>query len=143
MVPALGISAPMRDSKTNPPTAEQAHQRQAGVRDHLLWHRFLILVFHTDRELLSLIVYKAYDHGKPVIAARSGGLTETVIESVTGFLHEPGSTEQLADAVERLAALGSQGRAEMGQRGREWLVQNASPKEWRERFVGIVREAVR
>jgi hypothetical protein len=30
----------------------------------------------------------------------------------------------------------------MGQRGREWLAQNASPTEWRERFVSIVREAV-
>jgi hypothetical protein len=30
----------------------------------------------------------------------------------------------------------------MGQRGREWLLKNASPDDWRERFVAIVREAV-
>jgi glycosyltransferase involved in cell wall biosynthesis len=94
-------------------------------------------------EPLGLIVHEAYDSARPVLAARSGGLTETVTEGVSGFLHEPGSTEQLADDVERLEALGPKGRAEMGQRGREWLLQNAAPEEWRERFVGIVREAVR
>jgi glycosyltransferase involved in cell wall biosynthesis len=94
-------------------------------------------------EPLGLIVHEAYDCARPVLAARSGGLTETVIEGVTGYLHNPDDAVQLADDVERLEALGSKGRAEMGQRGREWLVQNASPKEWRERFVAIVREAVR
>lgn len=94
-------------------------------------------------EPLGLIIHEAYDAARPVLAARSGGLTETVIEGGTGFLHNPGDAEQLARDVERLEALGAQGRTEMGQRGREWLLQNASPEEWRERFVGIVREAVR
>ena len=93
-------------------------------------------------EPLGLIVYEAYDSARPVLAARSGGLTETVIEGVTGHLHNPNDAEQLADDVERLEALGPQGRAEMGQRGREWLIQNASPEKWRKRFVSIVREAV-
>jgi glycosyltransferase involved in cell wall biosynthesis len=93
-------------------------------------------------EPLGLIVHEAYDSARPVLAARSGGLTETVVEGVTGYLHNPDDAEQLADDVERLEALGPKGRAEMGQRGREWLVRNASPKEWRERFVAVVREAV-
>jgi glycosyltransferase involved in cell wall biosynthesis len=93
-------------------------------------------------EPLGLIVHEAYDSARPVLAARSGGLTETVIEGVTGFLHNPDDAEQLADDVEKLEALGPKGRAEMGQRGREWLLENASPEEWRERFVNIVREAV-
>lgn len=93
-------------------------------------------------EPLGLVVHEAFDSARPVLAARSGGLTETVIEGITGYLHQPGDAKQLADDVERLEALGPQGRAEMGQRGREWLIQNASPNEWRERFVQIVREAV-
>jgi glycosyltransferase involved in cell wall biosynthesis len=93
-------------------------------------------------EPLGLIVHEAYDSARPVLAARSGGLTETVIDGVTGYLHHPDDAEQLADDVERLEALGPQGRGEMGQRGREWLVRNASPEEWREKFVAIVREAV-
>jgi len=93
-------------------------------------------------EPLGLIVHEAYDSARPVLAARSGGLTETVIDGVTGHLHQPGNAQQLADDVERLETLGPQGRADMGQRGREWLLKNASPDEWRERFVAIVREAV-
>ena len=93
-------------------------------------------------EPLGLIVHEAYDSARPVLAARSGGLTETVVEGVTGFLHEPGDAVQLADDVERMEALGAKGRAEMGYRGRQWLIDNASPEEWRERFVGILREVV-
>lgn len=93
-------------------------------------------------EPLGLIVHEAYDAARPVLAARSGGLTETVMEGTTGFLHEPGNTEQLANDVEKLEALGPAGRAEIGLKGRQWLLENASPDEWRERFVSIVSEAV-
>ena len=93
-------------------------------------------------EPLGLIVHEAYDSARPVLAARSGGLTETVINGKTGYLHEPGNAEQLADDVERLEAQGVSGRSEMGIAGREWLLKNASPAEWRERFVAIIREAV-
>lgn len=90
-------------------------------------------------EPLGLIVHEAYDAARPVLAARSGGLTETVTPGVTGFLHEPGNPQRLADDVERLEALGRDGRAEMGRAGRQWLLDHASPEEWRERFVAIVK----
>jgi glycosyltransferase involved in cell wall biosynthesis len=90
-------------------------------------------------EPLGLIVYEAYDAAKPVLAAASGGLTETVVEGVTGFLHEPGSAEQLADDVERLEMAGDGRRNEMGRAGRKWLLANASPNQWRDDFVSIIR----
>jgi glycosyltransferase involved in cell wall biosynthesis len=64
-------------------------------------------------EPLGLIVYEAYDFARPVLAAASGGLTETVKEGVTGFLHEPGNAEGLADDVERMEKLGTKGRLEI------------------------------
>lgn len=94
-------------------------------------------------EPLGLIVHEAYDAARPVLAARSGGLTETVVENITGHLHDPGDAEQLANDVERLENRGEMGRAEMGAQGRKWLIENASPEEWRERFVSILRGAVR
>ena len=63
-------------------------------------------------------------------------------EGVTGFLHTPGEAEQLANDVEKLEALGKDGRAEIGANGRQWLIANASPAEWQERFVAIVQDAV-
>lgn len=90
-------------------------------------------------EPLGLIVYEAYDAAKPVLAASSGGLTETVLPGVTGYLHEPGSAERLADDVERLESSGPKHRAVMGRAGRDWLLENASPDQWREDFMAIVK----
>lgn len=92
-------------------------------------------------EPLGLIVHEAYDSARPVLAARSGGLTETVMEGKTGFLHEPGNAEQLANDVERLETLGCAGRAELGHQGHQWLIDHASPDDWRQRLVSILREA--
>jgi glycosyltransferase involved in cell wall biosynthesis len=35
-----------------------------------------------------LVVYEAYEHAKPVLAARSGGLTETVVEGRRWLLRQ-------------------------------------------------------
>jgi glycosyltransferase involved in cell wall biosynthesis len=112
------------------------------VKDDLLMSCRALIAPSVWWEPLGLIVHEAYDSARPVLAARSGGLTETVINGKTGYLHEPGNAEQLADDVERLEAQGVSGRSEMGIAGREWLLKNASPAEWRERFVAIIREAV-
>lgn len=93
-------------------------------------------------EPLGLIVYESYDHGRPVLAARSGGLTETVIPGVTGFLHAMGDAEGLAADVERMESLGRHGRAAMGAAGRDWLVANACPRQWLEEFTAILHAAV-
>ena len=41
-------------------------------------------------EPLGIVTYEAYNACKPMLAARSGGLTETVQHGQTGFLHDPG-----------------------------------------------------
>jgi len=40
--------------------------------------------------------------GRPVIASRVGGLEDVVIDGETGILVEPGSEDQLAEAIETL-----------------------------------------
>jgi glycosyltransferase involved in cell wall biosynthesis len=92
-------------------------------------------------EPLGLIVYEAYDSGRPVLAASSGGLKETVIEGETGYLHEAGDAEALANDVEKMEQQGTEGRLKMGDNGRSWLLENASPADWLESFSGILREA--
>lgn len=94
-------------------------------------------------EPLGLIVYEAYDHGKPVIAARSGGLVETVREGEGGFLHEPGDADSLIEAIFKLEDSGEAGRRKMGSTGRRWLLEKASPEAWKKSFEGIVRSVIR
>ncbi len=93
-------------------------------------------------EPLGLIVHEAYDAAKPVIAASSGGLTETVWHEKTGLLHHPGDPSHLANNVEMLEQLGKDRRQQMGRAGREWLIKNASPEQWIQAFANILRSAL-
>lgn len=92
-------------------------------------------------EALGLVVYEAYDFSKPVLAARSGGLTETVTDQQTGLLHEPGNADELARQLHRVTTQPEHAKT-WGIRGRAWLEQNTSSTEWLERFNTIANSAV-
>lgn len=93
-------------------------------------------------EALGLVVYEAYDFSKPVLAARSGGLTETVTDRQTGLLHEPGNADELAGHLELMARAPSQTKI-WGTQGRTWLERNTSTNDWLARFNTIADFAVR
>jgi glycosyltransferase involved in cell wall biosynthesis len=93
-------------------------------------------------EPLGLVVYEAFDYSRPVLAARSGGLPEIVVDGETGLLHQPGNAEQIAQHVRQLES-NAQTRCDMGHRGRGWLEQNATEVEWREKFSKILAHAKR
>ena len=92
-------------------------------------------------EALGLVVYEACDHSRPVLAARSGGLPENVIDAETGLLHEPGNAEQLASHVMELERDSVRCRA-MGDAARKWLEQNASEAQWQRGFRRIADYAL-
>lgn len=54
--------------------------------------------------------------GRPVIATRLGGFTETVVDGETGFLVPPDNPAALAEALERLLHMPPEARAAMGAR---------------------------
>lgn len=56
--------------------------------------------------------------GKSVIATDHGGARETVLAGVSGILVPPGDAAALATALTRLVAMGPEGRAAMGAKGR-------------------------
>ncbi len=91
-------------------------------------------------EPLGLVTYEAYDYAKPMLAARSGGLTETVVHGETGLLHEPGNA---ADLAEQVIALDSDParRAAMGRAGRAWLQANTGEEEWLRKFSAAIAHA--
>src|SRR5450759_431597 len=74
-------------------------------------------------EAFSGVVLESMVMGKPVVASRCGGTMEQIKDGVTGILVEPGNSQQLASALERLLSdsdlrlrLGSQGREEFLER---------------------------
>jgi glycosyltransferase involved in cell wall biosynthesis len=87
-------------------------------------------------EALGLVVYEAYDYSKPVLAARSGGLTETVTDNKTGLLHEPGTTDEIVRHLQLVANDPAKAKA-WGSQGRAWLEKNTTPSDWLERFNTI------
>lgn len=61
--------------------------------------------------------------GKPVVGSREAGAAEAVLEGVTGFLVNPQSVDEVADAAIRLLS-DARLAARMGEAGREWAVEN-------------------
>jgi len=55
-----------------------------------------------DNATQSGVISAAYGNGRPVIASRSGGLTDSVAEGVSGLLFPPGDADALAIAVQSL-----------------------------------------
>ena len=93
-------------------------------------------------EPLGLVTYEAYDYGKPMIAAASGGLTETIIDGVTGYLHTAGDAESLVRSVGNVESLSAEERTQMGREGRNWLLENADPEKWKSDFKRIIDEVI-
>jgi glycosyltransferase involved in cell wall biosynthesis len=62
-------------------------------------------------------VLEAMAYGKPVVAARIGGIPELVDDQATGLLFEPGNAEDLRTCLECLMSDASR-RAQMGAAGR-------------------------
>ncbi|MCP4642754.1 MAG: glycosyltransferase family 4 protein [bacterium] len=69
-------------------------------------------------EGFGLVFTEAHAHGKPVVAGRSGGVVDAVLDGETGLLVDPDDPDAVADAVIRLLEdpalahrLGEQGRA--------------------------------
>jgi glycosyltransferase involved in cell wall biosynthesis len=89
-------------------------------------------------EPLGLVAYEAYDYAKPVLAARSGGLAETVQHEVTGLLHQPGDPESLLRDVLTMENLPMPIRVECGAEGRRWLLRETSASAWKQRFEDIL-----
>jgi len=94
-------------------------------------------------EPLGLVTYEAYDFGKPMLAAASGGLSETVLDGKTGFLHEPGDAPSLAATIENLELLSPNQRQDMGAAGHQWLLENTDPGAWSTTLGEIVDSVVK
>jgi glycosyltransferase involved in cell wall biosynthesis len=73
---------------------------EAERRQRLLARAKCLLLSTRAQETTSLTAMEALSVGTPVIAYRSGALTEIVDDGVTGFLVD--SVEEMADAIKRI-----------------------------------------
>ena len=78
-------------------------------------------------ESLSYNALEGMSCGKPVVASRVGGLCESVIDRVTGYLVPPGDYKAFTEKIILLLE-NTQLRKEMGMKGREWVEKSFSKK---------------
>lgn len=92
---------------------------RVGDAELASWYqRALAVITVPEDEAFGLVPLEAMRHGTAVIAAREGGMAETVEDGVTGVLVEPRDVGQLAEAMRSL--LRDRPREEqMGERGRQ------------------------
>ena len=122
-----------------------------GGRVHFLGHRddvpeilaALDVLVHCPSapEPFGRVVAEAMAVGKPVVAARAGGLPEIVEHEVTGLLVPPGDLSACAGAVTRLLADPAL-RARLGAAGRQHAEERFDPGVHAERVMQAYREVV-
>lgn len=89
-------------------------------------------------EPLGLVTYEAYEYQKPMLAAASGGLIETVQHEKTGFLHSPGNVDDLLEQIQFLQKNPEQSET-MGRKGRSWLESQTHKSKWLTKFHEVFR----
>ena len=127
----------VKDSAAKNPAIEFRGFVSGDEKSSLLQNCRALIAPSISWEALGYVAYEAYDSGKPVLAAASGGLSELVQHGQTGFHHEPGNAEQLAHQIVEIDALPDL-RKQMGAKGREWLINNTSEAVWKREFFKIV-----
>jgi len=85
---------------------------------HALYARADVFLHAPRYEGSSLVTLEAMAHGLPVVATRTGGIPDKVVDGQTGCLVEPGDVTALAAALAGLAGDGAL-RARLGRAGRE------------------------
>lgn len=90
-----------------------------------------------DVEGFGLVFLEANFFGKPVIAGRSGGISDAVIDGVTGFLVDPENPEKIAEAIIKLFENPDLAK-KMGEQGRRRVMEEFT---W-ERAAGIIEESL-
>jgi glycosyltransferase involved in cell wall biosynthesis len=92
-------------------------------------------------ELLGLVAIEAMASGTPVVASRLGGLPEVIEHGVTGFLFEPGNTEELRARLAEV--LGDRLLAEqLGRNARERVLERFTWDACAERCLVAYSELV-
>ena len=80
--------------------------------------------------------------GLPVVAGRSGGAPEAVVEGETGFVVDAHTPDELSVALRRLLSMSSEERHRMGAAGRRLALSRHTPEVAAARYHDLLRRAL-
>jgi len=102
------------------------------------------------REHFGIVPLEAMDGGVPIVAIRSGGPMETIVDNVTGYLVDYTSIDAntrdnptvkgFADAIDKVLSNPTQAK-EIGQRGRERVDQMFGMETFRKQWLELIIDA--
>jgi colanic acid biosynthesis glycosyl transferase WcaI len=121
-----------------PAVAQEELPAMLAAADALLVHLRPEKVFET------VIPSKTYEYlavGRPILMGVSGDAARLIRDANAGVAFASADADVLVRAVEKLLALGEDGRRRMGERGREWARKNFSVGALTARYERILREA--
>ena len=98
----------------------------------------LLIVPSTLPDPLPTVVLEAMAHRKPVVGTAHGGITEMIIEGITGYLIPPDDPAASAEIIQQLVGNRSL-QLQMGAVGRKVVNTRFSP----ERYKSLILEAVK
>ncbi len=127
---------------------------ELGVGDRIAWMGQLkqpdlvrlyqtataVIVPSTD-EGLGLVAAEALLCETPVVAFRSGGLTDVIQHERTGILVEPGNPEELGAALDRVLSSPDYCR-DLGKAGRMFALSAFAPESAARQYAGIYKRAL-
>ena len=87
-------------------------------------------------EGLGIVYLEASACGLPVVGGLSGGAPDALLEGETGFAVDGLNPEEVSNAVLKLLRQ-PELAAKMGQRGREWVIQEWEWRHWSARFNSL------
>ncbi len=89
----------------------------------------IAIVPSTEPEPFGMVALEAMNHSKPVIASDHGGLTEIVIDGVTGLLFTPNDENDLEECIRKLIT-NKDIRQKMGQQAKERVLNIFNLKDF-------------
>ncbi len=114
---------------------------QSGAdKDGLLSGCTAMIVPSVWWEPLGLVLYEAYDHAKPVLAAASGGIVDHATDGITGWIHKPGNGKQLLSHIREVEQNPEEARRR-GENGRKQMELHKTD-QWIEDFDAFVKSIV-
>jgi glycosyltransferase involved in cell wall biosynthesis len=97
-----------------------------------------VYVLLTGMDLSPLTLKEAQLMKRPVIATNVGGVPETMIDGVTGFLVERGNTEQLIEKL-KLLLDNKKMSEQMGEAGRKFIEEKFNLETSAKNCLNVIR----
>ena len=123
-----------------PPNVDARRYDYLGLRALYAESSFVVVpLYETDFQAGVTTILEAMAMGKAVVATRTSGQTDVIVDGENGLSVAPGDVGGWRRAITRLRE-DDRLRERLGRNARRWVEENATLDRWAGRIVGALRE---